>query len=151
MAQIPNDTRFIGINPTVNLRERRSARINRETQPHTMQDIADSVLPYKAFTAIVRAWDNDPPIVVELENAIGPMDFTKLDSGVYAISSDSLFTADKTVIFYGSLGNMDDYAPAPELIVEWQSASSIRLFTFSEGVASNFIIWQMPIEIRVYN
>ena len=151
MAQVPNDTRFIGINPTVNLRERRSARINRETQPVSMQDITDSVRPYKVYTAIVKAWDNDAPIVVELENAIGLMDFTKLDTGVYAISSDSLFTADKTVVFYGSLGNTDDYVPAPQLIVDWQSASVIKLFTFSEGVANNFVIWEMPIEIRVYN
>ncbi|MFY7938048.1 MAG: hypothetical protein ACOVOQ_11770 [Flavobacterium sp.] len=53
MAIVPNDTRFIGINPTVDLRERRSARINRETQPHTMQDITDSIRPYKVFTALL--------------------------------------------------------------------------------------------------
>jgi hypothetical protein len=53
MAQVPNDTRFIGINPTVNLRERRSARINRETQPVSMQDITDSIRPYKVFTALL--------------------------------------------------------------------------------------------------
>jgi len=58
MAIVPNDTRFIGINPTVNLRERRSARINRETQPHTMQDITDSVRPYKVFTALVSQAGN---------------------------------------------------------------------------------------------
>jgi hypothetical protein len=58
MAIVPNDTRFIGINPTVDLRERRSARINRETQPHTMQDITDSIRPYKVFTALVSQAGN---------------------------------------------------------------------------------------------
>jgi hypothetical protein len=53
MAIVPNDTRFIGINPTVDLRERRSTRINRETQPHTMQDITDSIRPYKVYTALL--------------------------------------------------------------------------------------------------
>lgn len=53
MSQVPNDTRFIGINPTVSLRERRSARINRETQPYTMQDISDNVRPYKVYTALL--------------------------------------------------------------------------------------------------
>jgi hypothetical protein len=53
MAVIPNDTRFIGINPTVDLRERRSARINRETQPVSMQDITDSIRPYKVYTALL--------------------------------------------------------------------------------------------------
>ena len=58
MAIVPNDTRFIGINPTVNLRERRSARINRETQPVSMQDITDSVRPYKVFTTLVSQAGN---------------------------------------------------------------------------------------------
>lgn len=61
MAQVPNDTRFIGINPTVNLRERRSARINRETQPVSMQDITDSIRPYKAFTALLTQTGGDDP------------------------------------------------------------------------------------------
>lgn len=72
MAQIPNDTRFIGINPTVNLRERRSARINRETQPHTMQDIADSVLPYKVFTALLtQSGESGPDVLSGGELIVG--------------------------------------------------------------------------------
>ena len=61
MAIVPNDTRFIGINPTVNLRERRSARINRETQPVSMQDITDSVRPYKVYTALLAQSGNYNP------------------------------------------------------------------------------------------
>jgi hypothetical protein len=106
---------------------------------------------YKVFTAIVRAWDNDPPIFIELENTIGAINFNKEADGVYSIVSDSLFTQYKTVIFYGSLGKTDNVGPTLQLISEWQSTSSIKLFTFSEGVASNFVIWEMPIEIRVYN
>ena len=59
MAIVPNDTRFIGINPTVNLRERRSARINRETQPVSMQDITDSIRPYKVYTALLTQSGED--------------------------------------------------------------------------------------------
>ena len=58
MAIVPNDTRFIGISPSVNLTERRSARINRETQPVSMQDITDSIRPYKVFTALVSQAGN---------------------------------------------------------------------------------------------
>jgi hypothetical protein len=43
MAQVPSNMRFIGIAPSVNLEERRSAIVNAETQPYTMQDIADTV------------------------------------------------------------------------------------------------------------
>lgn len=43
MATVPSGTRFIGIADTVNLKERKSAVLNSETQPYTIQDIADTV------------------------------------------------------------------------------------------------------------
>ena len=42
MPNVPLDTRFIGISPSVDLQERKSAMINAETQPYTMQDIVDT-------------------------------------------------------------------------------------------------------------
>lgn len=43
MAIIPNDEQFIGLSPSVNTTERRSALINAESQAYTMQDITDTV------------------------------------------------------------------------------------------------------------
>jgi len=43
MATVPSGTRFIGISENVNLTERKSAVLNAETQPYTIQDIADTV------------------------------------------------------------------------------------------------------------
>jgi hypothetical protein len=153
MAIVPNDTRFIGINPTVDLRERRSARINRETQPHTMQDITDSIRPYKVLTAIITAYDNDAPIIVELENTIGTIDFYKEEGrdGIYRIESPNLFTVNKTILFYGSIGKDGDSQSDLKLLSTWSDASRIVLATFINGTESNFVIWQTPIEIRVYN
>jgi hypothetical protein len=48
---IPEGTRFIGIAPTVNLKERKSAQLNAETQPYTLDDIRGS--SYKVFTAVL--------------------------------------------------------------------------------------------------
>jgi len=42
MTLIPSDTRFIGISPEVNLTEKKSSLLNRDTQPYTMQDIIDT-------------------------------------------------------------------------------------------------------------
>jgi hypothetical protein len=153
MAIVPNDTRFIGINPTVNLRERRSARINRETQPVSMQDITDSIRPYKVFTAIVTLWDNDSPGVIELENTIGAITFSKVPetTGKYNIESDSLFTEYKTILFYGSIGREDSPESGLQLISNWQSTVRITLDTYKDGTESNLVIWETPIEIRVYN
>lgn len=43
MSTVPSGTRFIGISENVNLAERKSAVLNAETQPYTIQDIADTV------------------------------------------------------------------------------------------------------------
>ena len=42
MAQVPLNTRFVGISPNVNLEEKKSSVLNSETQPYTMQDIVDT-------------------------------------------------------------------------------------------------------------
>ena len=43
MPNVPLDTRFIGISADVNLTERKSAVINQQTAPYTLQDISDSI------------------------------------------------------------------------------------------------------------
>ncbi|MEX1383650.1 hypothetical protein [Lutibacter sp.] len=43
MAIIPISTRFIGISDTVNLQERKSSTVNKETEPYSLQDFIDSV------------------------------------------------------------------------------------------------------------
>jgi hypothetical protein len=43
MALVPSGTRFIGISENVNLKERKSAVLNAETQPYTVEDLAATV------------------------------------------------------------------------------------------------------------
>jgi hypothetical protein len=118
--------------------------------------IVSSIAPptppaYKIYTAIVTAWDNDAPIAIELENTIGTITITKEGDGRYRISSDSLFTEDKTVLFYGSISKEGEFASDPQLISSWISTNHIRLDTLVDGFENNFVIWKTPIEIRVYN
>jgi len=61
MANVPDTTRFIGFSNRVNLRERKSNVANAESQAYTMQDITDTIRPYKVFTALLSqsgGWDN---------------------------------------------------------------------------------------------
>ena len=56
MSTISSGTRFIGISPSVNLTERKSALINNETEPFTIEDISalivgDSIYA-NAFTPV---------------------------------------------------------------------------------------------------
>jgi hypothetical protein len=43
MSTVPSGTRFIGISERVNLKERKSAVLNSDTQAYTIQDLADTV------------------------------------------------------------------------------------------------------------
>ena len=52
MATVPSGTRFIGIATDVNLVEKKSALLNKETQPYTIEDIANyvaAIKPYKSY------------------------------------------------------------------------------------------------------
>jgi hypothetical protein len=121
---------------------------------YILSSIAPPTPPaYKVYTAIITGWENDAPSVIELENTIGTITFVKVEESVgrYKLISDFLFTEYKTVLFYGSIGREDTYVPNPQLISNWDSAGSINLYTFSDGVESSLVIWKTPIEIRVYN
>lgn len=117
------------------------------------KEILSSIVPptYKVFTAIVTAWDSDPPVVIELENTIGAITISRAGDGRYNIESDSLFTEYKTVLFYGSISKQNEFATDPQLISTWETTSRIRLQTLIGGTESSFVIWETPIEIRVYN
>jgi hypothetical protein len=57
---IPEGTRFIGISPNVNLKERKSAQLNAETQPYTL----DEIRGYKVYTALLTQGGGDDPNVI---------------------------------------------------------------------------------------
>lgn len=61
---IPEGTRFIGISPNVNLTEKKSAVLNAETQPYTIDDIRG----YKVYTALLTQSGGDNPSYVDINN-----------------------------------------------------------------------------------
>ena len=81
MAIIPSGTQFIGLASTVNTVERRSAQINNESAPYTMQDIIDTVAPNVAGN----------PSVIDVKVADG-IAVTGTTSGV--VSQSILIPAD---------------------------------------------------------
>ena len=61
MATIANDTQFIGISPTIDLTGKKSAILNEQTIPVTMDDITSTVRPYNVFTALLTQSGGDDP------------------------------------------------------------------------------------------
>jgi len=156
MAIVPNDTRFIGINPTVDLRERRSARINRETQPHTMQDITDSIRPYKVYTALLTQESENAPTVFVLENTIGDLIWSYRGTGNYSAVLTDAFTVNKTAFFISGLdgdsGDGGGFPLGPGTSMVFQNESRVDLLVVDpSGNPVNDYLNRYPIEIRVYN
>jgi hypothetical protein len=87
MAIIPNDEQFIGLSPTVNTTERRSALINAESQAYTMQDITDTVfqnIGYTYYSAFMSQDGINNPTLEVLSNTIGiTISFTRSSAGAY--------------------------------------------------------------------
>lgn len=156
MAIVPNDTRFIGINPTVNLRERRSARINRETQPVSMQDITDSIRPYKVYTALISQADQDDPEVIVLENTIGEIEWSRRNTGNYSAELNDAFTVNKTAFFISGLdgdsGGGGGSPLGPGTSIVFMNRHRVDLFVVDpSGSSVDGSLYKYPIEIRVYN
>lgn len=92
MAQIPSTTKFIGLASSVNTTERRSATINAESEAYTMQDVTDTVRPYKVFTALLTQIGGDDPQDFSSGNV--PLTIGK----TYTIAGNDSNTADFTNI-----------------------------------------------------
>ena len=100
------------------------------------------------------------PVVTVLENTIGNIWFTYNAAGTYNVNSNGLFTDNKTVIPNGSFLQSSD-APImnmPFFNLGIQNADGIYLSVSThpygfdmDGLPSNDLLYNTPIEIRVYN
>jgi|TARA_R110000751_G_scaffold71929_2_gene145953 hypothetical protein len=93
MAIIPGTTRFIGISPSVDLIERRSAQINAETEPYTMADIAATVGGGGAVATVVAGTNvtvdsTDPLNPIVNVPVVGAVATVVAGDGVYVDSTD---------------------------------------------------------------
>jgi hypothetical protein len=93
------------------------------------------------------------PVATVLENTIGNIWFSYTDVGFYGGVSEGLFLENKTVIFTGvsSVSSIfqsvwNDENPNNGIFLKTFYSSD-----FSAGTGSNNVIYNAPIEIRVYN
>jgi hypothetical protein len=94
---------------------------------------------YKVYTAIVDA--NFVPTI--LENTLGTLNFLDYGGGSYVITSDGLFTLNKSVAFFGIISN--EYITKIEAVFNSESNFVINSYGAIPTLNSIF-----PIEIRVY-
>ena len=98
-------------------------------------------------------YDNGAPVVTVLENTIGNIWFTWNGNGQYYINSNGLFTTNKTVCSLSNSFNGGGGDPNSNIIFysTVYSNSTITIFSPSNGTLSDGLLFNTPIEIRVYN
>ena len=103
MADVALDTRFIGIAADVNLTERKSAVINQQTAPYTLQDISDST---SVGSPIFQ-----PNIIKYAGTTCGAVSIDLYGGGYsYNVFGSSEIQAPNLVTMYGGITLVGDYA-----------------------------------------
>ena len=97
-------------------------------------------------------YNTGAPVATVLENTIGNIWFTYYDVGNYIVNSDGLFTLNKTISFI----TFNDccvfgFADKPFLALNPSSINSVFISSSIDGLSTNDVIQNTPIEIRVYN
>jgi hypothetical protein len=83
MAIIPTDEKVFMVDKRTNTIYGGSAALQAMQQWYTMQDVIDTVRPYKVYSAFLNQSGTSAPTVVVNENTIGAMTVTRNGTGVY--------------------------------------------------------------------
>lgn len=122
------------------------------TKNFQISDIANLINPYKVYTAFLTQSGTNAPVAVVLQNTIGDISFEYIDIGAYAISSNNLFTEDKTIVLQDQQINRNDNDIDYCIRIVYDDVNSIIINTaFLDTSEINDALLNTPIEIRVYN
>jgi hypothetical protein len=109
------------------------------------------VKPYKVYSALLTQSGVADPVATVFENTIGEITWTRdsESNGVYFDDSSSLFTEKIMLLLFA---NSSD-AEGGQTIYSLQKQSNNRLFLVSalEGTAIDDLLYNTPVEIRIYN
>jgi hypothetical protein len=106
------------------------------------------------WNGVALTYDTGAPSVTVLENTLGNIWFSCGSLGEYGCNSNNLFPFDKTFINVGSVGS-GDYSTSGDVPIVQISILSSNSFTIQnstvDGIREDGMLWNTPIEIRLYN
>lgn len=140
MANVPLGTRFIGIAPTVNLTERKSALINQETAPYTIEEIAGS-----SGSPIFQ-----PNIIEYAGTTCGAVSIDLYAGGGYSynVFGSSEIQAPNLITMYGGIVLVGDYSNGST--PNFQSYLNRIEMPLLESVGQSLSEGQFPIDIEAW-
>lgn len=108
---------------------------------------------YKVYTAMVDQTGTDAPVATVLKNGIGTVAWARTGAGVYTLTSDNLFTLNKTVILTNAPISHSNEIGAVATDADVITLTS-NVITMNAGdfvvTATDAVINGLWIEIRVY-
>lgn len=147
---IPAGTKFIGINPTVNMEERKSEFSNSITEVYTIEDINSNVVLPLVYSAVLTQSGPLPPNSSVIYSDFNTPEFNRVDVGIYDISFEGgTLPIGKTevCITNGGFGTWDGVAYAFSL----NNGSMVRISTIAfDGNYKDSVLTNANIIIKVY-
>ncbi len=111
-----------------------------------LNEVVNNTPPYRVYTALLTQSGEDAPVATVLENTIGSLNLSYIGVGYYEINSNSLFTSDKTFFLYN--GVIDGTI---QITLNQTDESVLRILTSENNILQDELMFNTPIEIRVYN
>lgn len=114
-------------------------------------------LGYKVYKVLISQDSTSNPTITSngggsgtpLVNTVGSITLTRTNIGVYDLTSDGLFTLNKTFMTWGASAASFS---ASLIILEHVDVNTITINTFnSSNSNTDGILYNTPIEIQVYN
>lgn len=150
MANVPLTTRFIGISESVDLTEKKSAVLNAETQPYTMQDIVDTVGPGSSslsFVAKITQSGTSNPVTTVYENTaeFSSPYFVREDAGIYTMELPAGYTANKVSV------SINNGMFTPTTFINFDDGfGKINILTTDSGLPSDNMLIYGNVEIKLF-
>lgn len=117
--------------------------------------VATGTTPNNWSSESILLYDTGVPTVKVLENTIGNFYFTYDSVGRYGcISVDALLTVGKIFVNVPIVGSSDQNSIIPITLIDLTDNGTQFYFTsvpFGDTIPSDGLLWNTPIEIRVYN
>lgn len=157
MALIPAGTRFEGI-PSSTKIDLRSEQINESLTVYTIDDISESVKPYKVYTALLSQSGTDDPVATVLENNIDQtLVWERLSIGQYRLSlpgspTSGPFIVGKTFAFTGNgLNSAVQLGFNNSSSMGMPNDIGMVLRNYDSSLNPTDVLNNASIEVRIYN
>lgn len=106
-----------------------------------------NIAPYKIYTALLNQSSTNDPVPSVLLNTLGPIVWDRVAAGNYTGTLNGAFPTELKVWII-----IKETAPSNKISCYWSDANTLQLDTVTDPNFNNSddILWNIPIEIRVY-